>query len=56
MLAILSTLGMFIVDLFKSRRRLEAENLFLRHQLNIALGEHRPVFAWSAVTERCWFG
>jgi hypothetical protein len=34
MLAILHTLGMFIVDLFKSRRRLEAENLFLRHQLN----------------------
>jgi hypothetical protein len=27
---------MFIVDLFKSRCRLEAENLFLRHQLNIA--------------------
>jgi hypothetical protein len=26
---------MFIVDLFKSRRRLEAENLFLRHQLSI---------------------
>jgi hypothetical protein len=25
------------VDLFKSRRRLEAENLFLRHQLSIAL-------------------
>jgi hypothetical protein len=24
---------MFIVDLFKPRRRLEAENLFLRHQL-----------------------
>ena len=37
MLAILHTLGMFIVDLFKSRRRLEAENLFLRHQLSIAL-------------------
>src|SRR5262245_47334895 len=28
---------MFIVDLFKSRHRLEVENLFLRHQLNIAL-------------------
>jgi hypothetical protein len=37
MLAILRSLGMFIVDLFKSRRRLEAENLFLRHQLSIAL-------------------
>jgi hypothetical protein len=37
MLAILHLLGMFIIDLFKSRRRLEAENLFLRHQLSIAL-------------------
>jgi hypothetical protein len=37
MLAILHSLGMFIVDLFKSRCRLEAENLFLRHQLSIAL-------------------
>ena len=37
MFAILHALGMFVVDLFKSRSRLEAENLFLRHQLNIAL-------------------
>src|SRR5664279_1713872 len=37
MFAILRALGMFVVDLFKSRWRLEAENLFLRHQLNIAL-------------------
>jgi hypothetical protein len=37
MLAILYSLGMFIVDLFKPRRRLEVENLFLRHQLSIAL-------------------
>jgi transposase InsO family protein len=28
---------MFMIDLLKSRGRLEAENLFLRHQLNIAL-------------------
>jgi hypothetical protein len=28
---------MFIVDMFKSRGRIEAENLFLCHQLNIAL-------------------
>jgi hypothetical protein len=33
---------MFIVDLFKSRRRLEAENLFLRHQLSIALRRGPP--------------
>ena len=37
MTAILLTLWLFVVDLFKSRSRLEAENLFLRHQLNIAL-------------------
>ena len=37
MFAILYSLGMFVLDLFKSRRRLQAENLFLRHQLGIAL-------------------
>src|SRR5271169_6992346 len=37
MAAILLTLWLLVVDLFKSRSRLEAENLFLRHQLNIAL-------------------
>ncbi len=37
MAAILLTLWLFVVDLFKSRSRLEAENLFLRHQLNIAV-------------------
>jgi transposase InsO family protein len=42
MLAILHLLAMFVADLFKSRRRLEAENLFLRHQLNIALRRARP--------------
>jgi len=61
MLAILSTLGMFIVDLFKSRRRLEAENLFLRDQLNIALrrapsrlrmdGSDRALLVWMT---RLW--
>jgi hypothetical protein len=34
--AILRLLVIFVADIFKSRRRLEAENLFLRHQLNIA--------------------
>ena len=38
MLAILHSLGMFIVALFKSRCRLEAENLFQRHQLSIRFG------------------
>ena len=38
-LAILHLLWMVVPNLFKSRRRLELENLFLRHQLNIALSE-----------------
>ena len=37
MVALLRLLASFVADLFKSRRRLEAEILFLRHQLNIAL-------------------
>jgi hypothetical protein len=37
MFAIIYLLGTFIADLLKSRRRLEVENLFLRHQLNIIL-------------------
>jgi hypothetical protein len=37
MLAILHLLGTFVASLFKSRRQLEIENLFLRHQLNVAL-------------------
>jgi transposase InsO family protein len=44
MFAILHALGMFVVDLFKSRSRLEAENLFLRHQLAIALRRAPPRF------------
>ena len=49
------------LDLFKSRRRLEAENLFLRHQLNIALrraaarlrlrGSDRALLVWMT---RLW--
>ena len=41
MLAMLHLLGTFVANLFKARRRLEVENLFLRHQLNIAL-RHSP--------------
>jgi hypothetical protein len=37
MLWILRLIVTLVIDLFKSRRRLEAENLFLRRQLNIAL-------------------
>jgi len=42
MVAILHVLGMFIVDLFKPRGRLVAENLFLRHQLSMALRRAPP--------------
>jgi len=37
MFAILHAVGMLVADLFKSRCRLEAENLLLRHQLSIAM-------------------
>jgi len=37
MFSVLRTLGRFAVDLLKSRRRLEEENLLLRRQLTIAL-------------------
>jgi hypothetical protein len=37
MLAIIHLPATFVADLFKSRRRREVENLFLRHQLNVAL-------------------
>jgi len=56
MLAILHLLGTFVANLFKSPRRLEVENLFLRHQLNIALrrtpyhlrlrGSDRALLVW----------
>src|SRR6202158_2133927 len=42
MLAIVHLLGTYLANLFKSRRRLEAENVFLRHQLNIALRRQPP--------------
>jgi hypothetical protein len=35
-------LGMFVADLFNSRSRLEAENLFLRQQLTIAMRRAPP--------------
>ena len=37
MFAILHALHMFVADMFKPRCRLEAENMFLRYQLNITL-------------------
>jgi len=57
MLAILHLLGTFISNLFKSRRRLEVENLFLRHQLNISLSAHRTAACGCVgVTGRYWYG
>jgi hypothetical protein len=55
MMAMLDLLGTVVANLFKSRRRLELENLFLRHQLNIALrrapqrqlrGSDRALLVW----------
>src|SRR5262249_38684864 len=42
MFALLHSLAMFVIDFFKSPRRLEAENLFLRLQLSIALRRAPP--------------
>src|SRR2546427_4631656 len=52
---------MFVIDFFKSPRRLEAENLFLRHQLSVALrrapsrlplrGSDRALLVWMT---RLW--
>jgi hypothetical protein len=44
MFAIIYLLGTFIADLLKSRRRLEVENLFLRHQLKKG---QRPMSAFT---------
>ena len=42
MVGILHALGILVADVFKSRWQLQAENLFLRHQLNIALRRAPP--------------
>src|SRR5436305_1290815 len=42
MFAILHSLGIFVADLFKSRCRVEAENLFLPRQLHIRLRQAPP--------------
>jgi hypothetical protein len=49
MLAIFRLLGVFIVSLFKPRWRLEAEILFLRHQLNIALRQRSAVVPANSI-------
>ena len=56
MFAIIHLLATFIADLFKPPRRLEVENLFLRHQLNIALrgAPHRPQLRGSDQALLVW--
>jgi hypothetical protein len=56
MLAIVHLLGTYLANLFKSQRRLEAENLFLRHQLNIALRRRAPRLWLRAAIARCSCG
>ena len=61
MFTIIYLLRTFITDLLKSRRRLEFENLFLRHQLNLTLrrppqrlrlrGSDRALMVWMT---RLW--
>jgi hypothetical protein len=56
MFGMLCLLETFVANLFKPQRRLEIENLFLRHQLNIALrraphrlrlrGSDRALLVW----------
>jgi hypothetical protein len=49
MFAILHALGMFVADLFKSRSRLEAENLFTISSPSLCGGYHL-VFDFAAAT------
>jgi hypothetical protein len=44
MFAVLHATAILIANLFKSLRRLEAENILLRHQLNIALRRAPPLW------------
>jgi hypothetical protein len=60
-ISVLRALAIMVANQFKSRRRLQAENLWLRHQLNVALrhspahlrlsGIDRALFVWLA---RLW--
>ena len=56
MLAIFHLLWTVVANSFKSQRRLELENLFLRHQLNIALrrAPHRLRFRCSDRALMVW--
>jgi len=51
MFAVLHATAILIANLFKSRRRLEAENLLLRHQLSIvSFPNFRPTWIWADCT------
>ena len=56
MLALLDLLSALIFDRFKSRRRLEVENLYLRHQLNIAMRKRRIGSDCAEPIEHSWSG
>jgi hypothetical protein len=45
MRVVLTLIGALVANLFKSPHRLEVENLFLRHQLSIAL----RLWSWAMV-------
>jgi hypothetical protein len=42
----LPLIGIFVANLFKPRRQLEIENLFLHHQLNICMRQARHRRRW----------
>ena len=48
MLALLHLFGVLVANRFRSRRRLEIENLFLRHQLNILQRRAAEAFPWDS--------
>ena len=52
MLAILHLLGTFVANLFGSRRRLEVENLFLRHQRGGIAPDFGPIGAGNRAVSR----
>ena len=53
---ILHLIGTLVVDLlFKPRHQLEVENLFLRHQLNIAVRHAPHRIRLSAIDRACWY-
>jgi hypothetical protein len=56
MFGMLYLLGTFFANLFKPQRRLEIENLFLRHRSILLRRVHRTVYGFVGVTGRYWSG